>query len=80
MWSYNIEEIDLNRDSRRIILNILNLGTKAATDWLFLNYSKDQIKKTVEEFGAKGELSPKSLNYWQVVLGIGDSRLLKTRF
>jgi hypothetical protein len=35
LWSYRIDKIDLNRDKRRIILNILNLGTKPATDWLF---------------------------------------------
>lgn len=79
LWSYDTQRIDLERDKRRVILNVLNLGSKPATDWLFSQYPKEVIKKTVEEFGAKGELSPKSLNYWLLLLEIDVRSLSKSR-
>jgi hypothetical protein len=80
LWSYDTDKIDLIRDKQRIILNVLNLGTKQATDWLFLNYPKEEIKKVVKDSGAKGELSAKSLNYWILLLKIKERELQKTRF
>lgn len=55
--------MDLEEDKNRIILNVLNIGSKKATDWLFNYYPKSVIKKVVIEHGAKGELDDKSLNY-----------------
>jgi hypothetical protein len=63
LWSSDLEKIDLQEDKIRIILNVLNIGSKKATDWIFNFYPKAEIKKTIINYGAKGELSPKSLNY-----------------
>jgi hypothetical protein len=63
LWFSDLEKIDLNKDKDRIILNVLNIGSKEATDWLFKCYSKDIIKKVIINYGAKGELDEKSLNY-----------------
>jgi hypothetical protein len=79
LWSNDLEKVDLQRDKSRIILNVLNLGTKAATDWLFGFYSRSEIVKTVLECGAKGELNEKSLNYWTLILDIDPKKLIKTR-
>lgn len=80
LWFSDLKKIDLQKDKTRIILNVLNLGTKKATDWLFGYYPKSEIKKVVKNYGAKGELSPKSLNYWTFILDIKQSQLIKTRF
>lgn len=69
LWSYNITQIDLERDKKRIVINVLNLGTKQATDWLFATYAKEEIRTIVAESLA-GEWSKKSLRYWRLVLGI----------
>jgi hypothetical protein len=79
LWSNDLEKVDLRRDKNRIILNVLNLGTKAATDWLFGFYPKSEIVKTILEYGAKGELNDKSLNYWTLILDINPKKLTKTR-
>ncbi|MCK9351227.1 MAG: hypothetical protein WCT49_01615 [Candidatus Paceibacterota bacterium] len=75
LWSYDIAALDLERDKKRIIINVLNLGTKQATDWLFAAYPKEEIRKIVSE-SLYGEWSKKSLHYWRFVLGISTS--LKT--
>jgi hypothetical protein len=75
LWSYDVSRLDLARDKKRIILNVLNLGTKEATDWLFSVYPKDEIRNVVAE-SLYGEWNKKSLYYWRFVLGITSS--LKT--
>ena len=69
LWSYDIEHIDLERDKKRIVINVLNLGTKEATEWLFSVYQKEEIQKIVAESLAS-EWSKKSLHYWRLVLDI----------
>lgn len=80
LWFSDLKKIDLQKDKTRVILNVLNLGTKKATDWLFLYYPKSEIKKVIKGYGAKGELSPKSLNYWTFILNIKTHQLSRTRF
>lgn len=80
LWSYDLKKIKPQTDKKRIILNVLNYGTKAATDWLFDFYSKKDIKDCIISFGAKGELSPKSLNYWLIILKIDSKKLIRARF
>ncbi len=80
LWSYDQKRIDLHRDRERIILNLLNLGSREATDWLFSFYPKSLIKRVLKERGSKGELSPKSLNYWTLMLKIDKAKLSRSRF
>lgn len=35
LWSYDIEKLDIEKDKRRIITNVLNWGTKKACESLF---------------------------------------------
>jgi hypothetical protein len=79
IWFNDLKKIDLQKDKNRIILNVLNFGTKKATDWLFSYYTKSEIKKVIINYGAKGELSPKSLNYWELVLHINPKKLIRSR-
>jgi len=67
LWSYDIEKIDLSRDKKRIITNILNLGTAQATKWLFETYSTEDIKEALIN-PLPGEWNKKSLNFWGLVL------------
>ncbi len=79
LWFSDLKKIDLKKDKTRIILNVLNIGTKPATDWLFDFYGRPEIKKTVISYGAKGELSPKSLNYWALLLKVDRNKITASR-
>lgn len=80
LWSYDVKKLDLERDKKRIITNVLNLGTTPATKWLFEVYSREDIKKAVIDPLA-GEWSKKSLNFWKIILdiksGFVDRRIIK---
>jgi hypothetical protein len=69
LWSYDIDKLDLEKDKRRIITNVLNLGTKKACDVLFDVYSKEDIKKEIVH-PLPGEWNDKSLNYWSIMFNI----------
>ena len=69
LWSYNINKMDLQSDKKRIITNVLNLGTKDVTDLLFEVYSKKDIIEVIKN-PKPGEWNNKSLNYWSIILDI----------
>ena len=69
LWSYDIEKMDLSRNKKRIITNVLNLGTVKATDWLFSIYDKKDIKEAIAN-PLPGEWNEKSLNFWSLVLDV----------
>ncbi|MEA3449776.1 MAG: hypothetical protein U9Q85_02245 [Patescibacteria group bacterium] len=69
LWSFNFAEIDFEKNKKRIITNVLNFGTKEATDLLFKIYDKKDIKKQVEN-PLPGEWNDKSLNFWSIIFKI----------
>jgi hypothetical protein len=69
LWSYDIDQLDIMRDKRRIITNILNIGSVSATEWLLQTYSHDDLKSAVMN-PLPGEWSKKSLNYWGIILDV----------
>lgn len=69
LWSYDISQLDLTRNKKRIITNVLNLGTFEATEWLFRTYTHNDIENAVID-PFPGEWSKKSLNFWGLILGV----------
>lgn len=74
LWSYDICKIDLRKHKKRIITNVLNLGTKEATDLLFQVYTREDIKKQVKS-PLPGEWNDKSLNYWSIIFDIKPKKI-----
>lgn len=69
LWSYDISKIDQIKDKNLIINHVLNFGTSSATDWLFKNYSKEDIAPLIQN-PKPGFWNKKSLNLWAIVFGI----------
>lgn len=72
LWSYDVDKLDLERDKKRIITNVLNWGTVQATKWLFEIYSREDIKEAITN-PLPGEWGKKSLNFWGLVLDTKSS-------
>ena len=73
LWSYDTDKIDLDKHRRLIISQVLNFGTKEATDWLFKKYSKKEIILELTN-PMRGVWYPRILNYWQKKLKIKIAR------
>jgi len=69
LWSYDASALDLARDKKRIITNVLNLGTQEATDWLFKAYTKEDIKDCLIH-PLPGEWNNKSLVFWSLLMDV----------
>jgi hypothetical protein len=63
-WEINPEKASPKSYPEYYIQRILELGDEKAVSWLKLVYGKQKIKAVVE----KGRLSPKTQNYWELVL------------
>lgn len=77
LWSYNIPTLDLERDKTLIVTNVLNYGTKEATDWLFSHYSASSISAVIHK-PLPGRWDGKSLALWSLIFGVTPE--LKGRF
>lgn len=77
LWSYDVDRMDVLRDKERIITNVLNYGTKDATDWLKEVYNDQDMIQVVKN-PRPGEWNKKSLNFWATVFNIIPN--LKRRF
>ena len=66
LWSYDFDNLDLQEDKKVIIKNILDFGTKEATDWLEENYSRDEIQEVIKKT-VRTEWSKKSINLWELI-------------
>jgi len=69
LWSYNLDKVDFNVHKKLIISQVLNYGTKDATDWLFQAYGSNEIKNIAEEIPS-GQWDRKSLAFWSLCLNI----------
>lgn len=79
LWSYDTDKMSLsNPDDRfRIILNILNRGTKEAVEWLWRNFNEKEIAETIKN-SLESEWNRKSLNFWKLIYHASPAR--KSRF
>jgi len=69
LWSYDFSKIDIQKDKKRIITNVLNYGTKQATEWLSSVFDKTDIVESVQH-PFSGEWNKKSLNFWSFIFGV----------
>lgn len=69
LWSYDFSKIDPQGDKKIIITQVLNFGTKEATDELFSMYKKEEIIDAIKH-PMPGMWNKKSLNYWSLALGV----------
>jgi len=63
LWSYDIKKLDLRKDKKEIITQVLNYGDWQDIKNLFRLYSEEEIKKVISN-PRKGVWFEKVLNFW----------------
>ena len=71
--SYELSNLDPQRDRKLIITEVLNKGDGKALEWLTNNYSKADIKKAISP-PTRGMWLNTNLDYWLKVLGTKISK------
>ena len=72
-WDVDPKKLDLKKHTDFIVGRILEYGDKPEVKWMFDNYEKSQIKKTLLE---KRGISRKSANYWALILDVPKDKIL----
>ena len=67
---YSLAQLDQQRDSATIIERTPRFGSREELRWLFKNYSREQIREWVLQWGSFGLPEP-HLSFWKLFLGIG---------
>ncbi len=66
-WDVQIDKLDKKKDAYFIIARVLEVGDIEHMNWLFTNYSKEQI---IDVIKTSRLISPKVANYWKHTLNI----------
>ena len=69
LWSYDINEMDLEKDKREIITQVLNYGTWEDLKLLYKLYSEKDIKEVVKN-PRRGVWFERVLNFWTLMFNI----------
>jgi hypothetical protein len=78
LWSYNLNELDLEEDKELIITQVLNYGSWKELKWLYSIYPEKEIKKVVSHPGRRLWFE-KVLNFWEIMLGISIPKKIRQR-
>lgn len=73
LWSYDFKALDPEKHKQIIVGQVLNFGTKPATDWLFSYYGKETVANTASKIPL-GAWNKKSLALWKLVLDINPQK------
>lgn len=69
LWSYDISEVDFNRDKDLIITQVLNYGDWQAVKWLYGKYSEEDLKQVIKK-PRRGLWFKRTLNFWMTIFQI----------
>ena len=69
LWSYDIKKIDVRKDKKEVITQILNYGDWQDIKTIFKLYSEEEIKKVIRN-PRRGVWFEKVLNFWCSMLNI----------
>lgn len=69
LWSYNFNNLDVMRDRRLIIAQLLNYGDVNAVRWVIKQYGVDEVRQIANTIPVK-QWDNKSLAYWKLILDI----------
>ncbi len=75
-WEVNTDKLVPKNYPEYIISRILEYGDETAVRWLFRNFKKSWLKRVLTE---RRGISPKTGNYWGLILGIPKNRILCLR-
>ena len=73
-WSHNFDSLDLNKNKKLIIVQIINYGSWEDWRWLVKIYGKTEIKKTIEHSTAT-EFRKQALHLAATLLTIPENKL-----
>jgi len=69
LWSYRIDQIEVEKHKKIIIFQVLNFGSEEAIKWLFDQYGFAKVEKIANNIPLS-QWNKKSLSLWKLILAI----------
>lgn len=69
LWSFDVNNLDLERHKELLITQVLNYGDWQGVKWLYKTYSEEEIKEVVKH-PRRGLWFKRVLNFWQIMLKV----------
>lgn len=69
LWSYDVDQLDLDRNRELIITQLLNYSNWEAVRWLYRTYGEAEIRRVVSA-PRRGVWFGRVLNFWTLMLGV----------
>lgn len=68
-WSVNVSDLNLKKDKKYIISQVLNYGTWEDLKWLFKVYPEKEIKNVIKN-PSRGLWFKDVLNFWNLMFNL----------
>jgi hypothetical protein len=72
-WDVDFSKLNVSKNPTYIIERLLEMGDAEALRWLFKNFDKETIKKTLRE---RRGFSKLAANFWGIILDIPREEIL----
>jgi len=72
-WDIDFAKLNINTHSQYVLARILEYGNQKAIAWMKKNFTREEIADILLHFRS---LSPKSANFWSVIIGINKKKIL----
>ena len=69
LWSYETDQIKIQKHKKIIIFQVLNFGSQEAIEWIFKQYGFSSVKKIANAIPLL-QWNKKSLSLWKLVLSV----------
>ena len=76
LWSYDLNTIEVQKDKKLIIFQVLNFGSEDAIKWLFKEYGFSVVEKEAESIPLN-QWSKKSLSLWKIIFSLNPQERIK---
>lgn len=77
LWSYNIDALDLEKNKKSIVSQILNYGNEKAIKWLFKQYPMRVVAQAAQSIPLN-QWNKKSLAMWRLILDLKPQERFKS--
>ena len=76
LWSYDLNTIEVQKDKKLIIFQVLNFGSEDAIKWLFKEYGLSVIEEEARTIPLS-QWNKKSLSLWKIIFSLNPKERMK---
>jgi len=76
LWSYDLNTIEVQKDKKLIIFQVLNFGSEDAIKWLFKEYGFSVVEEVAGAIPLS-QWNKKSLSLWKIFFSLNPKERIK---